>query len=338
MLCKKPRTKTAMTTYFDHTQVDRYRESLIKSREKTSVLKIKVLSVRSQLGPWPIFIFEGPDDKSLFGEWIRRLAPQLVYEPIIASGKDQALKYYDTLVSDVSEFDEWLYFFIDRDFDDLKGREPSAQIFITDHYAVENYVVNEQVLDEALKDELHCHGEIQIRAEVIEAFRKIFEDFLSIVKPLNFKLYCARRYDVAIDNLPKRISKIADIDYDGLTAAELPCEQGVTLAREFTLLEVSEATREFESLDPRTRYRGKFSMMFFVKWLEMLTLMRNTRTGVMTGLSGEFKVRCNFGELGRFASKSSPPGGLISFLERVQEHCVDYNLVRNCTQIKSCET
>lgn len=307
-----------MTAFSELPVIDEELESMKQARKVSSVLKISILSIRSQLATIPIFVFEGPDDKATYSQWIRRVVPNLKYEPLPANGKDQALKLWDSLVKDKDALINGIYVFVDRDFDDLKGRENHPNIFMTERYAVENYVVCEKVLEEILKDELHCHAQPEVRRNVIAHFANAYKNFQVMVKDINFLIYCARKLRIDIDSMPKKMSKIASISLGGMQPADPPCESYIELQRQITAEEAEGLRAEFDALESPHRLRGKFLLLFFSKWIELLAIERlRQETHLMSALPKVTKVGASVFSIGSLASRSSFPEGLELFLARV---------------------
>lgn len=310
-----------MTIFSEVQEKDEQLEVMKQARNSSSVLKIAILSIRSQLADIPIFVFEGPDDKAAYSQWIRRINPDLNYEPLPANGKDQALKLWDSLIKDKDGLISGIYVFVDRDFDDLKGRDDHANIFMTERYAVENYVVCEKVLDEILKDELHCHAEPHVRRNIIGHFSEAYASFLDIVREINFQIFCARKLKIDVDSLPKKISKIASVSLNSVQAVVPPCEALLELKRPITAQERTDLRSVFETLEPSLRYRGKFLLMFFAKWIELLALERlRQETHLMKTAQKVTKVGANAIPIGSLASRSSVPEGLESFLSSISSN------------------
>lgn len=313
--------KKIMTVFSDVPVKDEELESMKQARQVSSVLKISILSIRSQLATIPIFVFEGPDDKATYSQWIRRVAPNLVYEPLPANGKDQALKLWDSLIRDKDDLVNDIYVFIDRDFDDLKGRATHPNIFMTERYAVENYVVCEKVLEEILKDELHCHAQPLVRKNVIAHFAKAYKEFQNIVKEINFVIYCARKLRIDVDSMPKKMSKIASVSLDGITPADPPCASLLELKRNITTEEADKLRTEFDGLESPHRMRGKFLLLFFSKWIELLSVERLRQDKkLMSPLPKVTKIGASSFSIGSLASRSSLPEGLELFLAGIPDN------------------
>lgn len=158
-----------------------YLQRLRSSRNSPAVLKAKLIAFRSSEPNVIIIAIEGDDDKIIYAQWIARVRGDLVYEPFPCRGKKSVLDLKAVVERDLGNLDKNLYFFVDRDFDDLAGHKPSEALFLTDMYSVENYLVSRDVLESILKNEFHCHGRPDIRRTIIEMFDEDYSKFLKLL-------------------------------------------------------------------------------------------------------------------------------------------------------------
>ena len=127
------------------------------------------------------------------------------------------------------------YFFVDRDFDDLRGRELGQVTFMTDRYSVESYLVTPDVLEELLKDEFRCSTEIEVRETVIEAFKARFAQFLECVREINFRIFLGRRLGLKFaNNFPNRINQLAVVALEQVASLQTSVRDLIPLQREPT--------------------------------------------------------------------------------------------------------
>ena len=242
---------------------DRHLQRLKEARESPAVLKIRIAQIRSQRPSTPIFAFEGDDDKIVYARWISRIQGALSYEPFVCKGKREVRKLKDVLFRDLNGLSEGVYFFVDRDFDDLFGFVDSIGVFLTDKYSIENYLVSEEVLEKILRDEFPCHGHPAVRRRVIEVFSMIYEDFLDIVTEVNERIFLARRLNIEIsEKIPSKIGKFAKVDLHSVNMSDFKIEDVVVMVREPSDKEAQELRKEFRSFDRRDRFRGKISYLF----------------------------------------------------------------------------
>jgi hypothetical protein len=117
-----------------------------------------------------------------YDTWIGRCDDSVVFEPLPANGKDQLLTFRNNVRPQETHLRSGMYFFIDRDFDDLKGFASGSDLFMTEMYSIENYLVSERVFKSVLLDELKCAGE-QIDGALL-LFRIVMDSFLKLLRQL----------------------------------------------------------------------------------------------------------------------------------------------------------
>lgn len=297
-----------------------YLTEMRSSREKPAVLKAKITTLRASIPDALIFAFEGVDDKSVYHSWIGRINSELKYEPFPCGGKAHVLSLLEIVSRDVNDLKKGIYFFIDRDFDDSRGVVLTENAFMTDEYSVENYLVNEDVLEELLKNEFHCHGQPSARRPIIDLFSKAYESFLNVCHDLNFRIYIARRVPIELTgHLPEKISQLASIEIESVNPSAKSLSELVKLQREPTDAEAAEHSEVFANLDAKKRYRGKFFLMFFYRWLTALAADRNAEKPVhFVGIDNNHRANCALITLGGLASKSRMPASLADFVRAIQ--------------------
>lgn len=240
------------------------------ARDSRATLKLRFMLERSKLpGDW-IFVFEGVGDVDVYSQWVRRINDQAVFYPFICGGKRKVLDLHSSLKQDLNNILEKTLFFVDRDFDDLMGREGDRYIFMTDIYSVENYMVNMESVAEIIRCDFRCALSGDRFADIRAMFEAHYDQFLEITRDINRHYFHARRQGLEILDCPDRISSLAY-----LTIAEVaPPRNGLDV----TLHIVGELDREritqddcvFHSLEPKSRFRGKFAFLFLQKILRIL--------------------------------------------------------------------
>lgn len=293
---------------------------MVSGRKSPAVLKIRLLDLRATDSSCVVIAFEGDDDKAVFGQWIRRLRPDLEYEPFPCDGKQGVFDLQDILDRDLGDLKRGIFYFIDRDFDDLRDRTDDPRVFMTDRYSIENYIVNGEVLTELLKEEFHCHGQPKIRAEVVGLFHKQFDEFAKLMTEFNFRIFLARRLQITIlDSIPKKIRTFVDVELKTLTDAGLRPEDAIKLKIDPDPAQVTTLRQEFNKLFPLHRHRGKFFLGFFMSWLRKLADDRRNPQGALFATCANHRsVDMSAISLGMLATKCrSMPQGLEGFLARV---------------------
>jgi hypothetical protein len=295
---------------------DRYLERMKAARNGSAVLKIRLANLKSSIPRCLVFAFEGIDDKTIYFHWIRRIKPELQYEPFPCDGKDQVLQLREILERDLGDISENVYFFVDRDFDDLRGRQPSSNTFMTDRYSVENYLVCKDVVFELLKNEFHCNSDVSARVSILEIFEVVYAQYLVQTELINFRLFLARRLNIRLKTpLPDKVGRLASVLLETIHASSYSAIDIVQPEREPSDDEKNVLFEEFNSFNRQERYRGKFALLFFLKWLENLALDRNSKTPKLFGDQlGAKKVKFQNIGLDSLASKAHLPLGLRDFL------------------------
>lgn len=290
-----------------------------EARDVAAALKIELLNFSANNPDSIIFAFEGKDDKVIYSHWIRQFSVFLSYEPFPCQNKYRTLKLKESLERDLNELGRNVYFFVDRDFDDLAGTSNSANLFMTDRYSVENYLVSTHVLDQILKNEFHCHGKPVCRQNVIDLFCKQYSLFLEQTKELNFRIFLAKKLKIQrTKRISSKINSIAMIELAIVKSSEILISEVVPLEREPTQVEIDKYRPEFDKLASADRYRGKFCFGFFKRWIELLAYDRNSNDSILfPDLEREhLKAPTNI-NLDSFASKALPPSGLNTFLQLI---------------------
>ena len=294
-------------------------ESLRKARDSSAVLKLELAKLRSCVPALAIIALEGDDDKLVYSQWLRRAREDLKYAMFPCKGKGPLLNLRSAVQRDRTGLGEGVYFFVDRDFDELRGRSPGADIFMTDRYSVENYLVSEDVLEATLEVEFHCHAAPEIKRQIIELFGRDFEKFLHITKGSNFRLFFARKTGTEVGTIPKGIGKLASVEVGEIKEGSLSPDEVIVYVSEPKEELGTELGAEFDKLCPRSHYRGKFALAFFNQWLRKLAEQSSRpERGVFASLTNAAAVRSSELTLNTFASRSSLPEGFRDFVAKIE--------------------
>lgn len=287
-----------------------------EARDVPAVMKSRLAALRAVDPDVYVIAFEGIDDKTVYYHWIKQIAAFFVYEPFVCKGKTKVLQFKKMLEQDLGGLNYRVLYVIDRDFDDLSGYDDAEEIFMTEAYSFENYLVNEHVLDELLKNELHCHSEPACRTEVRQLFKTLYSDFLNATEHLNFRIFVAQKCGIRrAQDLPKTLSKIATVSLTSVTPVQEPVCAQVVLDREPTDEELKKLRAEFVVLNPKDRYRGKFALMFFCKWLGLLATDRNdASSSLFKGLDCDGLIAKRQFTLDSLAARAPHPPGLREFV------------------------
>jgi uncharacterized protein DUF4435 len=295
-------------------------ERVKAARQGSAVLKARLITLRSDLPDAIVLAFEGDDDKIIYGQWIRRIRPGFRYEPFPCGGKRETRDLKNALSRDLARLGDRVFFLVDRDYDDLRGFKDTDNIYITEMYSVENYLVSDDVLEELLRDEFPCHARPDVRSRIVQLFTTDYGAFLRLMAPVNRRLYIARHLGIALTKrLPTTLRQLITVQIGNIAAIRILPEEVVVCQREPTAEEVLALTESFEELEPKTRHRGKFALKFFREWLERLAVEYLAgETGLFNQKMPEGAIRRAEFVLSNFASKSRFPTGLAAFIDAIE--------------------
>lgn len=278
-------------------------------------LKLELINTRSKVPGRMVFVFEGDDDRGVYFSWVRFVDSTLKYEPFTCKGKSAVLKLKGAVDRDAGDLANGVYFFIDRDFDDSRGVVLDDRIYMTDAYSIENYLVNREVLEEILKIELNCHGRPDVRANLAAAFERVYDQFLLISEKYNLLIYCARKTRMELDQIPASLMKYMVVERNEVSRSQRDDADFLPSTSGLSEKDVEAFREEFNRLDRRTRYRGKFAFSFFIHWLGVLAAdRRNTESDLFGGMDVEARTRVDRLSITTVASRSTPPESFCKFL------------------------
>lgn len=291
------------------------------ARKRPSVLKAKVLTVRSKDSSIPILIFEGKSDIGPYTTWIRQINSHFNFAPIPGDGKGQLLEFRRLINNTQDENLQSIYFFIDNDYDGYRGHTVSNNIFCLDTYSFENYLVTERVLTEILIDEFECASQPEDIESATSLFSDVLSQFLTAMKDANFRFYLAAKLDLRRGRVEKKVSKFVSIEISRIEKAYTPGELNdlVPILEDYEETDEVSAKSEFNRIEqPQKSYRGKYLLDFFLSWLDLLAESR--RNGYAPFSSGE-NIKFNRAILTprSLASRSDIPNGLADYINTLSE-------------------
>lgn len=299
---------------------DPYIQRMIAARSESSVLKARLLVLRSILPHAFIFVFEGDDDKIVYGQWVRRIRHQLQYEPFPCDGKKAVRQLKNSATRDLDGLGTGVFFFVDRDFVDLDGFLDGQNVYMTSTYSIENLIATRTVLELLLRDEFPCHAKPSVREAICDIFDKNYNRFFFVTSAINRRIYQARvlRIDVP-GGITRTLNRIATVSIRNVGSSPFRPEDVILLAREPSEEEPHDLEIPFDALDPKSRYRGKFALKFFRKWLGQLAAACSDKDQEIFGDDPpEGVVRRAELVLSNFAAKSEICPNLVSFILNVR--------------------
>lgn len=307
-----------MTNKSNHEpEIDTFKEILISARNKSAVLKQDLLIFASSIDiSSKIFAFEGVNDKRAYYQWIKKINPKIKYEEYECECKNNVLTLFDSIKNDQTGLQKRTYFFVDKDFDMLNGRELNEKIFMTDKYSIENYLVSPEILDDILKIDFHCNGNVKIRKETYDIFKKSFDEFLESSKEVNFRIYASKLLKIKrINPIDESIDKFCIIHLDKKEKIDHAPSLIIPLESEPAPDKIKELKLKFDNLEPDKDYRGKYILKFFINWLKLLRIDRISDQSIhfKNIPKSKFKISGDI-SFENLLSKSIGPSGLKDFI------------------------
>ncbi len=213
--------------------------------------------------------------------------------------------------------------FIDKDLDDFLTIIPPLKgdrLFVTEYYAVENYVCTETAVRVLLREYILLPEDDPKIEEIVTEFRKCASDFYAHIMPLMAWAIERRRAgeQVIFANIGGSLSKC--FCFDGLDVKPLPQCHSIFRAECGHAVDASDAAivsgviDELQRREPKTWVRGKFEMWVFLNFVN--TVWNNLR-GYPISVRKRVKKTIHLSADNIFsilAGKVALPKGLLEFL------------------------
>jgi hypothetical protein len=171
-------------------------------------------------------------------------------------------------------------FFVDKDLDEITGHAlPTRQrIFVTDYYAIENYICTEEAVLSALEEVIFLPDEHDKYGLIIQQFRDGFGELATLLRPVFSEVILLRRHNnlVLFSDFGDGLSPCFEMV--GLRAEPLPdwthtfrirCKYDATALLPADLKAVESV---LASKPPNEWIRGKFALWYFLHFIENLWL------------------------------------------------------------------
>lgn len=249
-------------------------EKLRAGREIPQVVLQKYNQLRTKFPGTLVCAFEGADDVTFYDTVFTRVRGELRYVPFVCKGKDQVLSLRTMLERNVSTDAQLVRYFVDNDFDGLKGHLPSEDIYCTPCYSIENALVNDRILIGLLRSEFRCndeYGDGDIRKS-LDIFKDRLTEFQQAIESANKLIFYARRSLTMLSDIEEDLSKYVKITLREVSSIanedELCRLVGFKVPPDSS--ELTTADVAFKKLNAGDDWRGKFIFGFFKKFLSEL--------------------------------------------------------------------
>ncbi len=225
--------------------------------------------------------FEGRDDRSFYMNFLYKFSnSQNVYTYLCKNKKGVYETYGKTLKA---HYRAITLFFVDKDHSDIlaEEREQAPNIYVTDVYSIENYLVSVYMLGRVWEELFRFSGTMEFNSRHQAKFEEELKRFYEFTTPLMAWIICLKRQGKSpiVNNIS--ISRFFNITKE-LT---LEWKEDVQQVSNISLLEnlCKEKTpeealndikliidHELLNLDPKSYIRGKLELQFFVKFINTL--------------------------------------------------------------------
>lgn len=265
-------------------------ERLSKKKDAAAVSIMKFNKLRGKL-PNEIFaIVEGDEDPVFYSAIFGRLGFDRHHIFFIANGKDNVLKLRDYIYrsKEAPKSGKNIYF-VDRDFDGLKGMPPGDDLYVTPTYSIENIAVSQSGLQKLLLTRFKLAEEETINdiKSVLEKFETLLEQHQEAFAEANRLIHFVRKKSLSGEkytsgSINDSLSKFADLESADLTVKKIATGNDLlallSICREIDALEFDKLLNEFQTLNPQTQWRGKFLYYLFRRFVGILVEDRNSKT------------------------------------------------------------
>ena len=241
---------------------------------------IKILSQYKTNDNTIFCLVEGVEDNSFYRHFFEIYKENIPVKYIVCNGKQNVIDNYNDL--DWQFYDKKrILFFIDKDFDDYIEIETlnDENVFITDYYSIENYLVDEKILEKFITDNCLITSESVIQLAV-ENFKKQHKIFVKQLKMISaWMMYCRKNnFEVCFNDI--KMSDLFKIDNDGKlikkslstyrSKFEYLCDK--TQSNHFNIAEIRFFYNKIkEETKPKKYIRGKYELYFMFMYLKYIS-------------------------------------------------------------------
>lgn len=241
---------------------------------------IKILSQYKTSDDTIFCLVEGVEDISFYRPFLEIYKEEINFKYIICNGKQNVIDNYRDI--DWTFYDKKrILFFIDKDFDDYIGKEiiDDNNVYITDCYSIENYLVDETILEKFIIDNCLITDENIIKIS-IDNFKNQHRVYVKQLKMISaWMMYCRKNsFNVSFNEI--KMADLFKIDGNGkIQKRALPnysskfkylCDK--TKSNHFNIEEIRKYYDLIEKANnANTFIRGKYELYFMFIYLKYIT-------------------------------------------------------------------
>jgi Protein of unknown function (DUF4435) len=296
---------------------------IFEASNADEALYLGLLKFKGACGQPSVLLVEGNDDVTFIDACLCRFNPEARSRVATynCSGKGNVLKLHDLIAESMEISLDEFWCFIDKDFDGMRGRAPSARIWMTPTYSFENLLVSEAVLCALLSGEFRCND--ADGAQDVMKIRTHFGAFLaSYLTALRFPNLCAfhaRLAGIETHSHDSTITPAISVDFPNVRIALSDEVILFRMGRRAPLerIQVMSSEMLFDDLDPVTEWRGKFLLAAFVVFLVVLKHDRGRKKPTIFSKKARMTFDPQTDSVRTFSSLAALPDSLKLYLESI---------------------
>lgn len=240
-----------------------------------------------------LFCFVEGEDSKFYGSRVQRCCDYFNIQFINSGGKKEVLRLFRIISSIIQYNDAHILYFIDRDFDPPVGRQ---EIYETPCYSIENLYTSKTVFSRIIKSEFGLVEIDEDYEKCIELFQARQSEFHQSILLLNAWIACQRaitnngipsRLDLANFNVKKYLDISLDKVISKYTMQDI--ERIFPEAVKISEIDLESKIMELEQVDKQKAFRGKFEIVFFKLFLDLLKTDRCSKDPKF--FSSRYKVK-----------------------------------------------
>ena len=253
-----------------------------------SVALIKFNKLRSRQKGGLVFAYEGFEDPIFYAMAAQRCGFKEQFHPLVLNGKDMVLGLRKLLQESIeADKGEGVAFFVDADFDGLKGHPAGSDIYVTPTYSIENIVCSVASLKSLLNLEFKLY-EDELEGDIntiCNHYANTLNSFITEMRDVNLLIYFGRTSSyqligAKILEISNQIEKYFKLEADTLLVSSFcrgnSAKSFIKFDCDFDFTEVNKIALDFDKLVPAMQWRGKFIFFLFVKFINFLVEDRNS--------------------------------------------------------------
>lgn len=306
-------------------------EKLSAKKEVRAVSILRFMKFRGKLPNGRVLVVEGDEDPTFYSSIFNRLQVRNCEVFFIANGKENVLGLRDFMgKSKEAPKTGETYYFVDNDFDGLKGGAPGEDIYVTPTYSIENIVVSRVALRALLLSrfklvDADTLGDVD---QILLKFDALLKQHEMALAEANRLIHFVRNRSLAGDkytsgSIDSNCSKFADVRPADLSVVQQAAGDEllklIQVHKPIDATEFEKLKENFYALDSVTEWRGKFLFYLFRRFISVLVEDRNS-TNPRFFSKGKGKISLDTSSIsliGTLASVCQIPDCLAEFMGKV---------------------